>query len=596
YNADVGKKGAETIEIKELADNQTVESMTLEIEKYQSGKDGVITITAYDKDGNQVGDSMSMDATADDDHKYNYEFNPENGGEFNYISVSVGDDTHIKVKKILADVKTTEEPDSYSYDIDVTVALADTDSSESITEVTISGHDIPDGVKVYQDDTEITANDDGDYLLNANDLSDVNIISPTELLSDGEGGFKLEVTATTTDSGGDSETMTAVLIDGVVEGVEYSTSSGLHGFTDENGGYSFHEGDTITFNVGGVELGSVTAEEAMAGQTFLQDIADVDRSDMNDEHLENMATFLQSIDSDSSDNILITAETRDALANVTLDLNTASEAAVQELVESIGGVYVDEAAAMNHVQDMLEEYTDMESVDFDEHIDDQNENQSTHQLMSATLVVNAIEDISYETSSGLAGDTSKTGTFEYNAGDSITFYDSDGAMISVINAHDIGDDGLITFEEISALSDDFDHNSEYFEDITDTEQTIESEQTIVTDTDDLSEIDVLEFDTSGTTEQELTDAFTQLDVAGSFDVDTSNGWIDATETTLSEDTFSADNVYADSDDPWTLIVNGEETDDQLAVSALNLVADTTGIVNSSEESEVLMDESERIEW
>jgi hypothetical protein len=41
------------------------------------------------------------------------------------------------------------------------------------------------------------------------------------------------------------------------------TSSGIHGFTDANGGYRFAEGDTITFNVGGVVIGSVSSESIL---------------------------------------------------------------------------------------------------------------------------------------------------------------------------------------------------------------------------------------------------------------------------------------------------------------------------------------------
>jgi len=167
-------------------------------------------------------------------------------------------------------------------------------------------------------------------------------------------------------------TLSANLIDGAVEGVEYSTSSGLHGFTDENGGFSFKEGDEVTFNVGGVVLGVATAEDVASGETFLQDIADVDRTNLNDEYLENMATFLQSLDenSDSYDGIVITDKIRENLADVNIDLQTASGEDIQQLVEQIGKEYVDEAAAMDHVEDMLVEHTNLKHNEFDEHIDD----------------------------------------------------------------------------------------------------------------------------------------------------------------------------------------------------------------------------------
>ncbi|MEA3469891.1 MAG: tandem-95 repeat protein, partial [Thermodesulfobacteriota bacterium] len=167
-------------------------------------------------------------------------------------------------------------------------------------------------------------------------------------------------------------TLSANLIDGAVEGVEYTTSSGLHGFTDENGGFSFKDGDDVTFTVGGVTLGTATSEDVATGKTFLQDIADVERTDLNDEYLENMATFLQSIDenSDAYDGIVITDATREALADSNIDLRTASEDDVQQLVEQVGKSYVSEDAAMDHVEDMLVEHTDLNHDEFEEHIDD----------------------------------------------------------------------------------------------------------------------------------------------------------------------------------------------------------------------------------
>ncbi len=165
---------------------------------------------------------------------------------------------------------------------------------------------------------------------------------------------------------------TAQLIDGAVEGIEYTTTSGLHGYTEEDGSFSFQEGDDVTFTVGGVTLGVATAEDVSSGQTFLQDIADVDRTDLNDEYLENMATFLQSIDenSDAYDGIVITDDIREALADVDIDLRTASADEVKYVVEQVGKNYVEEDAAMEHVEDMLVDNTGLDHNDFQEHIDD----------------------------------------------------------------------------------------------------------------------------------------------------------------------------------------------------------------------------------
>ena len=107
------------------------------------------------------------------------------------------------------------------------------------------------------------------------------------------------------------------MIDGVVEGLEYYTSSGLSGLTNEDGWFSYHDGDDITFKVGGVVLGTATTEDVASGKTFLQDIADVDRTDLNDEYLENMATFLQSLDENHHPDDGIWVTRRDAIIQVT---------------------------------------------------------------------------------------------------------------------------------------------------------------------------------------------------------------------------------------------------------------------------------------
>ena len=158
------------------------------------------------------------------------------------------------------------------------------------------------------------------------------------------------------------------LTDGIVVGVEYTTSSGLKGFTDKDGNFAHYIGDDVTFNIGGVVLGMATAEDLSAGRVFLQDIADVDRTTLNGTYLENMATFLQSLDdnNDAYDNIVISQAIRDALVHETLDLRAASEKEVESLINKVGGIWVEEEDAMTHVKDMLIKYSDLTEADFEE--------------------------------------------------------------------------------------------------------------------------------------------------------------------------------------------------------------------------------------
>jgi len=99
----------------------------------------------------------------------------------------------------------------------------------------------------------------------------------------------------------------------------------------------------------------------------LQDIADVERSNLSDDYLENMAIFLQSLDANYNpgDGITITQQMRTNLADIELDLRQASSSEVKQVIEQVGGVYVERAEAMEHVKDMLIEYSDMKESDFE---------------------------------------------------------------------------------------------------------------------------------------------------------------------------------------------------------------------------------------
>jgi len=192
---------------------------------------------------------------------------------------------------------------------------------------------------------------------------------------------------------------------------------------------------------------------------FLQDIANVEHTNVNDEYLENLATFLQSIDSDAGDNIVITDETRAALVDSYLDLKTASEEEVKAFVENIGQTYVDEDTAMEHVQDMLEEYAGIDAIEFDERVSDDVVVEDSVKI--ATLGTEAIVGVSYTTSSGLEGVTDENGMFTYAEDDVISFLNASGEVISELDSSTIGDDELITLNELDITIDDV--NSEVVE-------------------------------------------------------------------------------------------------------------------------------------
>ena len=251
------------------------------------------------------------------------------------------------------------------------------------------------------------------------------------------GKLQLNGNDTTEESTGDTNTFTATLIDGIVEGAMFTTSSGLTGTTDENGAFEYREGDSVTFMVGDVVIGTASAEALADGKVFLQEMANTELTDLNNEYVENMAVFLQSLDADGiADNgITITAAMNAAFEGSTLDLRNASEAELKAALEKVGSHYVNEEEAMQHVRDMLEKHAGI--TQFDEHTNDS--------IKTAVLAHEVLEGLTYQTSSGLTGELTD-GAFNFDEGDTVELFAND-QLVASFAADDIGEDGLITFAE-----------------------------------------------------------------------------------------------------------------------------------------------------
>ncbi len=438
----------------------TIDGLGAYFEEDHATNKTAIIITGYDTDGNYIDKSEGYKTTDGSSYESNYSL--ETNTPISSITVtSVGSRGNFVIQNVtLSSTENIQIPghfESVTEDTPVIIDVLKNDvdiDSDPLTITKIQGKDVSNGQIV-----NITLSDGHNTILGTAKVVDGKIVFLADKsLQSLDAGDKQDIefeytvsdgattdtaTATVTVTGLDGESIhTRTLTDGVMVGVEYNTSSGLHGFTDEYGSYSFRDGDTITFNIGGVVLGSVKSDEALSNHTFLQDIANVKRTDLNDEYLENMATFLQSIDSDSGDNIVITQAIRGALSDAHIDLRTASEEDIKALVESVGATYVEEEQAMEHVQEMLEKYAGIDASAFDKHTDDS--------LLHATLQTVAI-GVSYTTSSGEEGVTGLDGTFTYAEGDTITFIDADGKEIATINSSDIGDDNTIAYKELTAI-------------------------------------------------------------------------------------------------------------------------------------------------
>ncbi|MAY03677.1 MAG: hypothetical protein CMQ38_11960, partial [Gammaproteobacteria bacterium] len=149
----------------------------------------------------------------------------------------------------------------------------------------------------------LTINSDGSYSY-----------TPPAVVND-IGGVTESFMYTVTDADGDTDTellviqvdneRVAVFTDSYVSGVTYTTSSGLTGITGDAGvpgSFKYRPGDTVTFSVGDVTVGEFSAGVIQNNILFLQDIAGVALSDVNNNYVENMAIFLQALDDDLVDN------------------------------------------------------------------------------------------------------------------------------------------------------------------------------------------------------------------------------------------------------------------------------------------------------
>jgi len=118
-------------------------------------------------------------------------------------------------------------------------------------------------------------------------------------------------------SGSNETVLTGAFIDAPVQGLHYSTAS-QSGITDENGNFKYKDGETITFNIGNLTLGSAIASKTMTplelgGDTHLDAIGTKST---------NIARVLQSLDdipADSSKIVLPSALQNLSLSNINLD-------------------------------------------------------------------------------------------------------------------------------------------------------------------------------------------------------------------------------------------------------------------------------------
>ncbi|MFZ9115320.1 MAG: hypothetical protein ACO24D_19565, partial [bacterium] len=144
-----------------------------------------------------------------------------------------------------------------------------------------------------------------------------------------------------------------VLLDSVVEGVSFTSTSGESGITNQSGEFSYQEGDKVTFTLGGIELGRVD------GEAVLTPVELAGANDTADRRVINLTRFLQSLDDDGDpeNGLSINDEARTALQGRSLNFNlpvSTFEITASVAVQSASGrSLVSASKAINHLHGTL---------------------------------------------------------------------------------------------------------------------------------------------------------------------------------------------------------------------------------------------------
>ena len=139
-------------------------------------------------------------------------------------------------------------------------------------------------------------------------------------------------------------------IDSPVQGLAYQSTS-YSGVTDEDGRYEYEEGETVTFKLGSITLGSVTGARAIHVSDLFDD------PEANDTETLNLARLLLTLDSDAdSDNGIQLSASAISASNTTqfpsgLDFGSASFATDVANYIAITGVTNASVSALVSAQD-----------------------------------------------------------------------------------------------------------------------------------------------------------------------------------------------------------------------------------------------------
>ena len=147
---------------------------------------------------------------------------------------------------------------------------------------------------------------------------------------------------------------------GFIRGLEYQTQT-IAGMTDERGEFEYRRGETITFSIGGLALGSAPASESLTPADIVLEVAG-DLKRLKNPKVTNMSRFLMSLDKngDVQTGITITDEIRSIIRHYRYDIifnmpegHFEENDTIKALFSDLGSTLRSPAQARNHLRRSL---------------------------------------------------------------------------------------------------------------------------------------------------------------------------------------------------------------------------------------------------
>jgi hypothetical protein len=141
-------------------------------------------------------------------------------------------------------------------------------------------------------------------------------------------------------SSSDSGQRYGIFVDSAVEGITFKTET-MSGETDSHGRFTYVPGETVTFSIGGIILGTTTVKPVVTPVDLV-----TGAQDENAPAVTNITRLLITLDEDNNpDNgITISPELKDALADISVNFNQdpflfAQDAAILEVITTVNNLY-----------------------------------------------------------------------------------------------------------------------------------------------------------------------------------------------------------------------------------------------------------------